>query len=157
MILDELKKAVNNPIYPEVIRRTLAAISQMDLAALPAGELEIEGREIYLNHMIATTKPLCRYEQRPELHRYYIDIHILLEGSEVIGASPSTQGQRPTMDFDSEKDYGLFEGMSTETLLTLAPGDIALLFPGELHRPMGTLTDPAPIRKLVVKVANHLL
>lgn len=30
MILDELKKAVNNPIYPEVIRRTLAAISQMD-------------------------------------------------------------------------------------------------------------------------------
>lgn len=92
MILDELKKAVNNPIYPEVIRRTLAAISQMDLAALPAGELEIEGREIYLNHMIATTKPL--YEQRPELHRYYIDIHILLEGSEVIGASPSTQGQR---------------------------------------------------------------
>lgn len=111
-----------------MIRRTLAAISQMDLAALPAGELEIEGREIYLNHMIATTKPL--YEQRPELHRYYIDIHILLEGSEVIGASPSTQGQRPTMDFDSEKDYGLFEGMSTETLLTLAPGDIALLFPG---------------------------
>ncbi|MGP9107981.1 YhcH/YjgK/YiaL family protein [Yersinia pestis] len=157
MILDELKKAVNNPIYPEVIRRTLAAISQMDLAALPAGELEIEGREIYLNHMIATTNTLCRYEQRPELHRYYIDIHILLEGSEVIGASPSTQGQRPTMDFDSEKDYGLFEGMSTETLLTLAPGDIALLFPGELHRPMGTLTDPAPIRKLVVKVANHLL
>lgn len=74
---------MNNPIYPEVIRRTLAAISQMDLAALPAGELEIEGREIYLNHMIATTKPL--YEQRPELHRYYIDIHILLEGSEVIG------------------------------------------------------------------------
>lgn len=99
MILDELKSAANNPIYPDVIRRTLAAISKMDLVNLPAGEQEIEGREIYLNHIIAATKPL--YEQAPELHRYYIDIHILLEGSEVIGTSPSTQGQRPTMDFDS--------------------------------------------------------
>ncbi|MCB5307968.1 YhcH/YjgK/YiaL family protein [Yersinia massiliensis] len=155
MILDELKIAVNNPLYPDVIRRTLAAINQLDLANLPAGEQEIEGREIYLNHIIATTKPL--YEQAPELHRYYIDIHILLEGSEVIGASPSTQGQRPTMDFDSERDYGLFEGVSTETLLTLAPGDIALLFPGELHRPMGTLAEVGPIRKIVVKVAAHLI
>jgi biofilm protein TabA len=155
MILDELKSAANNPIYPDVIRRALTAICKMDLVNLPAGEQEIEGREIYLNHIIATTKPL--YEQAPELHRYYIDIHILLEGSEVIGASPSAQRQRPTMDFDSERDYGLFEGITTETLLTLAPGDIALLFPGELHRPMGTLGDVAPIRKIVVKVANHLI
>ncbi|WP_145573619.1 YhcH/YjgK/YiaL family protein [Yersinia mollaretii] len=155
MILDELKSAANNPWYPEVIRRTLATISQMDLVNLPAGEQEIEGREIYLNHIIAATKPL--YEQAPELHRYYIDIHILLEGSEVIGASPSAQGQRPTMDFDTERDYGLFEGITSETLLTLAPGDIALLFPGELHRPMGTLGEVAPLRKIVVKVANHLL
>lgn len=155
MILDELKNAVNNPLYPDAIRRTLAAIANMDLANLPAGEQEIEGREIYLNHIIASSKPL--YEQAPELHRYYIDIHILLEGSEVIGASPSTQGQRPTMDFDTERDYGLFEGITTETLLTLAPGDIAILFPGELHRPMGTLTEVTPLRKIVVKVANHLL
>lgn len=155
MILDELKSAANNPIYPDVIRRALTAICKMDLVNLPAGEQEIEGREIYLNHIIASSKPL--YEQAPELHHYYIDIHILLEGSEVIGASPSAQGQRPTMDFDSERDYGLFEGITTETLLTLAPGDIALLFPGELHRPMGTLGDVAPIRKIVVKVANHLI
>ncbi len=155
MILDELKSAVNNALYPDAIRRTLATINKMDLTNLPAGELDIEGREIYLNHIIASSKPL--YEQAPELHRYYIDIHILLEGSEVIGASPSAQGQRPTMDFDTERDYGLFEGITTETLLTLAPGDIALLFPGELHRPMGTLGDIASLRKIVVKVANHLL
>lgn len=155
MILDELKSAANNPWYPEVVRRTLATISQMDLVNLPAGEQEIEGREIYLNHIIAATKPL--YDQAPELHRYYIDIHILLEGNEVIGASPSAQGQRPTMDFDTERDYGLFEGITSETLLTLAPGDIALLFPYELHRPMGTLGEVAPLRKIVVKVANHLL
>ncbi|HDL6856792.1 TPA: YhcH/YjgK/YiaL family protein [Yersinia enterocolitica] len=155
MILDELKSAVNNALYPDAIRRTLATINKMDLTNLPAGELDIEGREIYLNHIIASSKPL--YEQAPELHRYYIDIHILLEGSEVIGASPSAQSQRPTMDFDTERDYGLFEGITTETLLTLAPGDIALLFPGELHRPMGTLGDVASLRKIVVKVANHLL
>ncbi|CNH81181.1 YhcH/YjgK/YiaL family protein [Yersinia vastinensis] len=155
MILDELKNAVNNPLYPEAIRRTLAAINKLDLANLPTGERDIEGREIYLNHIIATTKPL--YEQAPELHHYYIDIHILLEGNEVIGASPTTQGQRPTMDFDTERDYGLFEGITTETLLTLAPGDIAILFPGELHRPMGTLAEITPLRKLVVKVAHHLL
>lgn len=61
------------------------------------------------------------------------------------------------MDFDIERDYGLFEGTTTEALLTLAPSDIAQLFPGELHRPMGTLAETAPLRKIVVKVENHLL
>ena len=61
------------------------------------------------------------------------------------------------MDFDIERNYGLFEGITTEALLTLAPGDIAQLSPGEMHRPMGTLAETAPLRKIVGKVANHLL
>lgn len=155
MIVDELKNALDNPCYPDAIRRTLAAISKLDFAALPAGEQDIEGREIYLNHIIGQTKPL--HEQPPELHRYYIDLHFLIEGREYIGAAPGTQGQRPSMEFDTERDYGFYEGIGNETLLALSPGDFALLFPGELHRPMATLTQPAPLRKLVVKIAAHLL
>ncbi|WP_413736975.1 YhcH/YjgK/YiaL family protein [Sodalis sp. RH21] len=155
MILDELKLAVENPLYHPVIRRTLQAIDRLDLTTLPAGEAEIEGRDIYLNHILAQTKPLA--EQRPELHRHYIDVHILIEGREIIGAAPSCQGERPAGDFDREKDFGLYEGISHETLFCLAPGDIVLLFPGELHRPMATLSQSAPIRKIVVKIAQHLL
>ncbi|WP_213989176.1 YhcH/YjgK/YiaL family protein [Sodalis sp. dw_96] len=155
MILDELTSATENSLYHPIIRRTLRVISTLDLANLPAGEAEIEGRDIYLNHIIARTKMLA--EQQPELHRHYIDLHILLEGREIIGAATSHQGQRPSTDFDQEKDFGLYEGFSDETLLSLTPGNIALLFPGELHRPMSTLTQPAPIRKIVVKIARYLL
>lgn len=155
MILDELKSAISNPLYPAVIRRTLKTIAELDLANLPAGERDLEGREVYLNHIIGQTKPL--HQQQPELHRYYIDLHILLEGDELIGAAPGDQGVRPTMDFDSERDYGFYETIAKETLLSLKPGDFVLLFPGELHRPMATLTQPAPLRKIVVKIAHHLL
>lgn len=155
MVLDELTSAVNNPLYHPVIRRILRFINALDLANLPAGEAEIEGRDIYLNHIIGLTKAL--EEQKPELHRRYIDLHILIEGQEIIGAAASDQAQHPYGDFDEEKDFGLYEGFSNETLLRLSPGDIALLLPGELHRPMSTLTQPAPIRKIVVKIAGRLL
>lgn len=155
MILDELTSALDNPLYHPVIRRALRAIDTVDWAAQPAGERELEGRDIYVNHIIAQTRMLA--EQQPEIHRYYIDVHILLAGREIIGAAPGLQGQPPSTDFDEAKDFGLYAGFGAETLLYLAPGDVALLFPGELHRPMSTLTAPAPIRKLVVKIARHLL
>ena len=41
--------------------------------------------------------------------------------------------------------------------LALQPGDFAIFWPGELHRPLCTLTTPGPVKKLVVKVHQSLL
>ncbi|MGL4893098.1 MAG: YhcH/YjgK/YiaL family protein, partial [Aeromonas veronii] len=41
--------------------------------------------------------------------------------------------------------------------LALQPGDFAIFWPGELHRPLCTPNQPAQVKKLVVKVHRDLL
>ena len=50
------------------------------------GKYPIEGDLIYFSVFDGKTKPL--EEQRPELHARFIDVHIVLKGVEIIGASP---------------------------------------------------------------------
>lgn len=61
------------------------------------------------------------------------------------------------MDFDSEWDYGLFEGIIIEILLILVLGDIVLLFSGELYCLMGILGEVVLLCKIVVKVVNYFI
>jgi len=47
--------------------------------------------------------------------------------------------------------------MGCETLINLRPGELVILFPGELHRPMATLGKPAALRKIVAKIDAGLI
>lgn len=155
MIIDKLDNAALNPAYPQVIRHALQAILANQPQQLANGKYPIEGELIYFSVFDGKTKPL--EEQRPELHARYIDVHIVLEGEEIIGAAPEGQHQQPDGEFDETNDIGFYKGMGCETLIKLLPGDLTILFPGELHRPMATLGEPAALRKIVAKIAVSLV
>lgn len=155
MIIDKLDNALRNPAYPQVIRHALQAIAANKPQQLANGKYPIEGDLIYFSVFDGETKPLA--EQRPELHARYIDVHILLEGEELIGAAPVEQQQQPDGEFDAQNDIGFFKGMGCETLINLRPGELVILFPGELHRPMATLGKPAALRKIVAKIDADLI
>lgn len=155
MIIDKLNNAAHNPVYPQVIRQTLQAIIANKPQQLANGKYSIEGELIYFSVFDGKTKLL--EEQRPELHARYIDVHIVLEGKELIGAATSEQQQQQDGEFDELNDIGFFKGMGCETLINLQPADIVILFPGELHRPMATLGKPAALRKIVAKIDASLI
>ncbi|NIY47432.1 YhcH/YjgK/YiaL family protein [Cedecea colo] len=155
MIIDKLSNAASNPVYPQAIRHALRAIVANKPQQLANGKYPIEGELIYFSVFDGKTKPL--EEQRPELHARYIDIHIVLEGEELIGAAPIEQRQQPDGEFDEQNDIGFFRGMGCETLIKLLPGDLAILFPGELHRPMATSGTPGALRKIVAKIDVNLI
>ncbi|OAT34010.1 YjgK family protein [Buttiauxella brennerae ATCC 51605] len=155
MIIDKLSNAAHNPVYPQVIRHALQAIIANEPLQLANGKYPIEGELIYFSVFDGKTKRL--EEQRPELHARYIDVHIVLEGEEIIGAAPVEQQQQPDGEFDEQSDIGFFTGMGSESLIKLLPGDLTILFPGELHRPMATLNTPAALRKIVAKIDVSLL
>ncbi|MEN0613259.1 YhcH/YjgK/YiaL family protein [Klebsiella indica] len=155
MIIDTLTAAAKNNVYPPVIRKALQAVLQQDPQTLPPGKYTIDGDNLFFTVVEGRTKPLV--EQRPEYHHQYIDIHIVLKGEEIIGAG--NQGLEIVEDgpFNTTHDIGFCQKISSETLIHLYPEELAILFPGELHRPMSAMDTGAPLRKIIVKIDHALL
>ena len=55
------------------------------------------------------------------------------------------------MDYDSENDYQLFDGIVDEELI-LKKGDFLILFPNEAHVTAGKVNRKTYINKIVFKV-----
>jgi len=84
-----------------------------------------------------------------ENHRKNIDIHFVVEGSELIGIN-LFDNLKPTMEYDEDNDYQLFEGEVIETII-LNSGDFLLLFPGEVHVTGGGI-ESTKVKKIVYKI-----
>lgn len=100
MIIDTLSAAAKNAFYPAVIKKALQAVAQQDPHTLPPGKYTVDGDNLFFTVVEGQTRPLS--EQRPEFHRQYIDIHIVLAGVEIIGAgnkglpiAPDGRSKRP--------------------------------------------------------------
>ena len=155
MIIDTLTAAAKNALYPPVIRNALQAVIAQDPLSLPEGKYTVDGDNLFFTVAEGETRPLA--EQRPEYHRQYIDIHIVLVGEEIIGAGNKGLTITPDGPFNAAHDIGFCEHISSESLIHLHPLELAILFPGELHRPMSALDAGARLRKIVVKINNDLL
>ncbi|HHT7529428.1 TPA: YhcH/YjgK/YiaL family protein [Raoultella planticola] len=155
MIIDTLSAAAKNAFYPAVIKKALQAVAQQDPHTLPPGKYTVDGDNLFFTVVEGQTRPLS--EQRPEFHRQYIDIHIVLAGVEIIGAGNKGLAIVPDGPFKEAHDIGFCEKIGSETLIHLYPEELAILFPGELHRPMGAMDAGAPLRKIIVKIDNALL
>jgi YhcH/YjgK/YiaL family protein len=155
MIIDTLTAAAKNSFYPPVIRKALLAVLQQEPHVLPPGKYTVDGDNLFFTVVEGSTKLLA--EQRPEYHRQYIDIHIVLKGEEIIGAG--NKGLEIVEDgpFNTAHDIGFCRAISSETLIHLHPEELAILFPGELHRPMAAMDAGAPLRKIIVKIDKILL
>ncbi|MCF5718219.1 YhcH/YjgK/YiaL family protein [Aeromonas veronii] len=118
----------------------------------PLGKTEIDGLNLFCLVSEDLTEPAA--DRRGEFHEQYLDIQLLLCGEEWIGVGPhdyvSDGADHPHPDLwfvdDEQTSY-----------LALQPGDFAIFWPGELHRPLCTINQPAKVKKLVVKVHKDLL
>ncbi len=140
---------------PQPLKTALEHLKQADFAALPAGNYELEGRDIYVQVIDMATKPFA--ETRPEVHRDYIDVQFLCRGQERIGVASETGSNEVSEDLLAARDLLFYTGMENESTLTMTPGSFAVFFPSDVHRPGCAVAAPAPIRKVVIKVRASLL
>lgn len=85
-----------------------------------------------------------------EYHKRYIDIHIMLEGEEIIGYT-SFDECKETMEFNNEKDYAFMQGeMKTEFFMD--KNKFLILFPYEPHMALIKVGEAKEIKKVVFKV-----
>ncbi len=140
---------------PKPLKIALEHLKQTDFSTLPAGNYEVQGRDIHVMVFDMDTKNFA--ETRAEVHRQYIDVQFLYSGSEKMGVASDTGNNVVSEDLLEERDLLFYTGMENESTLTMTPGSFAVLMPSDVHRPGIAVDQPAPIRKVVVKVRVSLL
>ncbi|WP_028455249.1 YhcH/YjgK/YiaL family protein [Chitinilyticum litopenaei] len=143
------------PPLPAAIARGLAYLRDTDFSSMPPGRYPLDGE----NMIAIVQEPLTQPWETgmPEFHARYIDIQYLLDGEEAIGFAPANPALARVQDQLDGRDIAFVHPQPDESRLVLKPGMFAIFFPGELHKPCRAVTEPRPIRKVVIKIAAALL
>ena len=149
MIYDKIKNIGRYAGLSHNLDTAIAFLKETDLSTLEKGRTTIDGDNVYCNHFSYTTAPLseeCEFEE----HIEYLDLHVIVSGSETIAVSPAEALTKDKILED--EDAILYKGNPK----LLFPGDSSsflLVYPGEAHLPKLVSGEPCNVDKIVFKIA----
>lgn len=147
MIVDRIKNAA---LYSadRKLTKALDYLAKTDFTKVEPGKYELDGAKLFALVQQVETKP--KEEKQFEAHRKYIDVQFIVSGVEQMGyAHLSTL--KTSQAYDADKDCEMLRG--TGDFVTATPGTFIVFFPEDAHMPCVAMGKPAPVRKVVVKVA----
>jgi YhcH/YjgK/YiaL family protein len=147
MIIDALANMEFYKGLNEQLFKGLTFLKENDLASLPLGRYEIDGDAVFA--IVQEYETHLPEECRWEAHYNYTDIQYVVEGSEKIGWS-TLDDVAKTEDLP-EDDVYFFDAEGDH--FVVQAGQFAVFAPQDAHRPGVAVEGPAPIKKVVVKVA----
>jgi biofilm protein TabA len=121
-------------------------LAAQNLAELTPGSHEIAGDDLYV---IASPEAQTRPTARLEAHRRYIDVHVVIAGTEGMAWAPLGSLVAEDQPFDEAKDI-VFYRDSYLSALSVGAGHLAVFFPEDAHAPL--LGDGNLIHKCVFKI-----
>ncbi len=134
--------------YPGNLKKAIAylLVNKDDMFSNNLGKHEVCDEFFYL---------IQEYESKEstvwEAHKRYIDIQIVISGEEVIEVADRDY-LKSLGEYDEEKDFYGFEGKARVTLI-LGDGDLAILYPEDVHKPgLRSPKGATAIKKCVMKV-----
>lgn len=148
MILDSLKNAHLYTNVSERIALGLKYLQETDLASLEPGKYEIDGTNVYAAVSAYDSRAL--EQGKWEAHKKYIDIQYIVSGAERMFYSNISNMEEAT-EYNETKDVLFYKGNGDA--LTVNAGYFAIFFPEDVHMPNIAVDAPAPVKKVVVKIA----
>ncbi|WP_172203417.1 YhcH/YjgK/YiaL family protein [Niveibacterium sp. COAC-50] len=142
-------------VLPAAIVRAFEALERRDLDALEPGRYPLDEEGMFLLIQQVTTQ--AEAATRPEAHRDHTDIQLVLSGLERFGIAPPDPALQPVQEMFEARDIAFYPTPRHEWFVDLAPGQFAIFYPGDLHRPCVAAGEAAPVRKAVVKLHRRLL
>lgn len=117
------------------------------LSSVGSERVELKGGDVYATRFTYETVPV--EDTFFEAHRKFLDIHIMVEGSEGVEIAPP----EALTEFDRTEanDFYAYRGRG-DYKLTLSPGDFLVVFPGDAHRIKMRLDSSETVSKVVFKV-----
>lgn len=114
---------------------------------IESGVYEIEGKDLFVKIQDYDT----RTEGYLEVHKHYIDIQYMVEGTERVEYS-LLDGLIPINVYDEGEDVQFLEDGKERFQFLLKPGNFAIFYPNDAHKPSMCIDKPVSAKKLVCKV-----
>ncbi len=133
-------------IHPR-LRQLFEYLQSHDLMDMPLGRITIDGDDLFINNVESELLP--HQAQKLEVHRRYIDVHIPLNGAEIVGWSPLNALGESDKPFDEDKDFALFSQLA-QAYTNIVPGQCLIAFPEDAHAP---IIGYGKLRKAIAKIA----
>ena len=146
MIISNLQNSSRVESLHPLFKKLFDYVKTHDLLHTECGRIELDGDNLFINN----SNPTCvtADQQVLEVHRDYIDIHILLEGKERIGWKAMEDVCQLKQAYQEEGDCALYTDTPT-CFVDLLPGQFLIVYPEDPHAP---LIGEGKIRKLIAKV-----
>lgn len=126
--LENLEKYMSlNPLFADVVK----FMKENDLNKLEAGKHFIKEKDLFVN--ITTAHGKTEKEATFETHRNMLDIQIPLNNIESYGYKPLAD--LPEAEYNAEKDVTKYPDVTSETIVTCKPGEFAIFWPQDGHKP----------------------
>jgi biofilm protein TabA len=153
--LDDKVKAL-----PKVLREAIYFLQKLDFSNLEnkkysVGKHNID--DIFMTVSEYSTKPW--QEKKAEQHRKFIDIHAVVKGEEAMGIAVEDSQNEVIEEYSEEKDRALFSYVHNENFIVLKPGQYAICFPEDIHRPgcVPAGRKASDVKKIVIKISAGLI
>lgn len=146
MIVSNLQNSERIESLHPLFKQLFDYVKTHDLLHTECGRIELAGDDLFINNV----NPTCvsASDQVLEVHRDYIDVHILLEGIERIGWKAIEDVTDLKQAYQKEGDCALYSDTPT-SFVDLLPGQFLIVFPEDPHAPV---IGEGKIRKLIGKV-----
>lgn len=131
-------------------KRIMACFDYLEnnnLALYETGSHEIDGRRLFVNIMDYTT--VTPGERFWEAHRDYLDIHVMVSGTEQIDLN-FIQNMK-LKDYVAKDDFLPMDGERNSSVI-LKDRDFLICYPCDGHRTAISVNDPEKVRKAIFKV-----
>lgn len=132
-----------HPLFP----RAFDYIRDTDLFNMAPGRYNLVGDDLIV--IVDHAQGKAREAARLECHRKYIDIQLVLDGSEEMGWKPLADCLNPVSGYSAEKDIQFFIDAAA-SWIAVPPDHFCIFFPEDAHAP---LVSSSTVRKVIFKVA----
>lgn len=147
MILDVLENAPRYLGLHQGFAKAFEFLRRPDVTELPVGKYEIDGSRVYA--MVSKDPGRKKEDGLLETHVKYIDIQLVLAGTDEMGWKPKSLCQAPSGVYDQKNDMQFYTD-APDAWLATRRGAFVIFFPEDAHLP---LISPGQLHKVVVKVA----
>ena len=135
--------ATLHPLFP----RAFDYMRNTDLHALMPGVYQIVGDDLFA--IVEHVPGRRRDDAKLECHRRYIDIQLVLDGTDEMGWKTLADCHDPVDEYSAERDIRFFND-APSTWVATPPDHFCLFFPEDAHAP---LVSDSFIRKVIFKIA----
>ena len=147
MILSTLSQSDRYTTLHPLFQRAFEYIRNTDLLALAPGRYPIVEKQLFV--IVENVAGRARTDAKLECHRKYIDIQLVLEGTDEMGWKALADCTQPVSDYSAEKDIQFFHDAPASWIAT-PPCAFCIFFPEDAHAP---LVSAEKIRKAIFKIA----